>query len=145
MQRRTYLKTAGGVALTGLLAGCSGDSGGDGGGNGGGNGGSGNTVAVGPESQFVFEPETITVSKGDTVTWEAKSSGHNVECAPQKSQYAALPDGAEPFASYEGDNRFGLMDEGTTYEYTFDVAGTYDYVCVPHAGQGMRGTVVVEE
>jgi len=137
MRRRTYLRTVGAAAATGLLAGCAGDSD---------SGPSGeNTVAVGPDNQLVFEPETLTVSTGDTVTWSFETVGHNVECDPSQSDYASLPSGAEPFASYDGDNRFETNDQGTTWEHTFEVAGSYDYVCVPHAAQGMRGTVVVEE
>ena len=138
MRRRDVLGSAGGIAAAGLLAGCTGD--GDGG-----SGGGENPVAAGPNNSFTFDPETITISTGETVTWTFESAGHNVECDPQVSDRASLPDGAEPFASYDGDNRFETEDLGATYEHTFDVAGTYDYVCVPHAGQGMVGTVVVEE
>jgi plastocyanin len=35
------------------------------------------------------------------------------------------------------------MKEGETFEVTFEVPGTYRYVCLPHEDHGMRGTVVV--
>jgi len=139
MERRTYLRSAAGIVTAGVFAGCSGD----GGGNGNGNGESDPTVAA--TASNVFDPETITISTGETVTWTFESAGHNVECNPEQSDQAALPEGADPFASYEGDNRFDTNAQGSTYEYQFDVAGEYTYVCVPHAAQGMVGTVVVEE
>jgi plastocyanin len=37
------------------------------------------------------------------------------------------------------------MEVGETFEHTFTVPGTYVYVCVPHAGQGMIGRVIVNE
>ncbi|MDS0281665.1 plastocyanin/azurin family copper-binding protein [Halomicroarcula sp. S3CR25-11] len=35
-------------------------------------------------------------------------------------------------------------EEGSTFEHTFESAGTYLYYCAPHLGFGMRGAVVVE-
>lgn len=142
VDRRRFIKTAAAVGLAGAFAGCGGDGGGNGNGNG--NGGGGATVAAGPGGDFVFEPEEVTISTGETVTWEFESANHNVECDPEQSDEAELPDGAEPFASYDGDDRFATIEEGETWEYTFETAGTYTYVCVPHVGSGMVGTVVVE-
>jgi hypothetical protein len=34
---------------------------------------------------------------------------------------------------------------GTSYSMVFDRPGRYGYICTPHAGDGMRGEVVVEE
>jgi plastocyanin len=142
MRRRTLLRTVAGTSLAGV-AGCSGD-----GSNDGGDGGDGaaeqNEVAVAPGGSLAFQPETIVVSPGTTVTWTFESATHNVSCNPEHHDAASLPDGAEPFASYEADERFATNDEGETFEHTFEVAGTYDYVCVPHAGSGMVGTVEVE-
>lgn len=169
--RRRFLKRAAVVGIAGsALAGCSGDGNdggggggdgsgdddsGDGGGSGGGSGsgenddgsgsgGGGAEVAAGPGGNFTFEPEEVTISTGETVTWTFESGSHNVECKPSEEEQASLPDGAEPFDSYDGENRFAPNGQGTTYEHTFDVAGTYTYVCVPHVGAGMIGTVVVE-
>ncbi len=140
--RREFVSRAGAVAVTGALAGCTGGDGDDGEN---GNGGDGNTVVAGPGGDLVFDPESITVSVGDTVTWEFDSPNHNVSANPDHADQAEMPDDAEPFASYEGDNRFATVSEGQTYEHTFEVAGTYTYVCIPHAGAGMVGDVVVEE
>lgn len=137
MRRRAYLRTTGGVALGGAVAGCGGD--GDGG-----NAGE-NEVLVDPDGGNRFDPEELTVSVGDTVTWVFERSGHNVSCDPDHHEDNSLPDGAEPFASYEGDNVHEQVDEGGTYTHTLEVAGEYHYVCIPHAEIGMQGTVVVEE
>lgn len=146
MRRRTLLGALAGASLAGI-AGCSGDgSGGDGGDGGGDSGVETDEVAVGPGGSFVFDPESIVVSTGTTVTWTFESPTHNVSCVPDHdpSDAVSLPDGAEPFASYEGNERFTTDEEGETFEHTFEVAGTYDYVCVPHVGSGMVGTVEVE-
>ncbi|PSQ09851.1 hypothetical protein BRC93_11690 [Halobacteriales archaeon QS_5_70_15] len=57
----------------------------------------------------------------------------------------SLPDGAEPFASYSpgDDPDVTLVERGGTYEHTFEVAGEYTYVCIPHADSGMMGTLLI--
>lgn len=37
-----------------------------------------------------------------------------------------------------------LGDEGDTYDKKFDTPGTYNYYCEPHAGGGMKATLIVE-
>lgn len=144
------LKSTGAALAGAALAGCIGDSeptdgGGENGGDTGGdeNGGSGNTVAAGPDGELVFEPEEITVSVGDTVTWNFESPGHNVYAYDDQGD-VSLPDGAEGFGSVEKGDQYGTNSEGDTFEYTFETAGTYEYVCVPHVSSGMVGKVIVE-
>ncbi|WP_435344307.1 cupredoxin domain-containing protein [Haloarchaeobius sp. HRN-SO-5] len=112
---------------------------------GGGDGGGVTEVAAGPEGRLRFVPETVEISVGDTVRWTFESPGHNVTSKPGSSEKVRNPEGAEPFASYEGNQHYAVVPEGETYEHTFDVPGEYVYVCAPHAGQGMVGTVVVQE
>jgi plastocyanin len=65
---------------------------------------------------------------------------------PDHSDEVSIPPGADPFASYGVDGSSMSTDEqGSTYEYTFETPGEYTYVCVPHVGVGMIGTIVVEE
>lgn len=141
MRRRDLLRRgvlAAGATVVGSLAGCVG-------------GGEGeldrdeNEVLVGPRDSLAFRPETLTVSTGTTVTWSFESRNHNVACDPDEVARTALPEGADPFTSYEGDNTYETEDVGATFEHTFEVPGTYDYVCVPHVTSGMTGTVEVEE
>jgi len=96
-----------------------------------GGGGDGSTVIVGPGGDFTFDPEELTVSTGTTVTFDWDSNFHNVVPTSQ-------PDDAD----WSGETE--TFDKGHTYEYTFEVAGTYEYVCEPHEGSGMVGTIVVE-
>lgn len=111
-----------------------------------GGGGSGETVvAAGPGGELVFEPEEITVSTGDTVTWEFQSPNHNVSAYPDMHERISIPDGADGFGSMPADgDRFETEPEGETFEHTFETTGEFTYVCVPHAGSDMVGTVVVE-
>jgi len=91
----------------------------------------GATVMVGAEGNggnIAFEPAAVRIDAGATVTWEWTGQGgsHNV-----KHQN-------DDFESEYYDQ------EGETFEYTFEEAGTYNYLCVPHQSQGMKGVVVVE-
>ncbi len=111
----------------------------------GGDSGGTKTVAVGPEKKLRFEPDTLEISVGTTVDFVFESPGHNVSSMPGASPKCKNPDGAEPFASYEGKNHFAINEVDTTFSHTFEVAGEYVYVCTPHAGQGMVGTITVTE
>jgi plastocyanin len=71
-----------------------------------------------------FNPSEVTVKAGDTVTWTNDDGvGHDVTGDSFKS--------GEP----------GALENGDTFEHTFDKAGTFDYVCTVHPG--MKGTVKV--
>ncbi|MBI3426221.1 MAG: cupredoxin family copper-binding protein [Acidobacteria bacterium] len=76
-----------------------------------------------------FEPKTLTVAKGATVTWTNKE--------------------AKPHTVTADDNSFAskVMKENETYSYKFEKPGTYAYHCAFHggnAGKGMAGTIVVK-
>lgn len=134
ISRREALAAVG-IGLMGSLAGCSGEPSfpeAD--------------VIAGPDGDYVFEPTELTVPVGETVTWGFASTGHNVCCRPEDADGVVLPDGAEPFASYGPDEppQGSLVPRGETYEHTFDVAGEYVYVCIPHLEAGMMGTIRVE-
>jgi plastocyanin len=103
-------------------------------------------VIAGPNGRFVFEPDELTVSIGDSVRWGFASSGHNVSGRPTHSDHVVLPESADPFASCEdGAATLGShVEQGETYEHAFDVVGMYVYVCVPHVSQGMAGTIRVD-
>lgn len=74
-----------------------------------------------------FEPASLTVKAGTTVTWTAEGF-HTVD-----SGEPPTPSGG-PLKAPGG---------FTTYEFTFDKPGTYKYFCAPHASLGMTGEVVV--
>lgn len=83
------------------------------------------TVCLTPSN--TFDPASITVKAGSTVTW-SNTTGvtHNVTF----DQKAGAPASASDFAS-------------GTFDATFPTAGTYPYHCTIH-GLSMSGTVVVQ-
>ena len=79
--------------------------------------GTGHTVLV---RALSFDPETVQIKTGETVTWKwADSSGHNVT-----------------FPSFHSKTK-----TGGTYAHTFTTPGTFDYKCTIHPT--MTGKVVV--
>lgn len=88
-----------------------------------------------------FEPKTITVAPGSEVEWKNVGNiAHTVTADAEKVADASLvelPEGVKPFDS-------GLIGGGKSYSRRFDEPGTYRYVCIPHEGTRMIGTVVVE-
>lgn len=84
------------------------------------------TTNVNLTSTNQFDQSTVNVSEGDTVTFTWQGGFHDVVFADGVS--SGTPVGID----------------GTTFSRTFDVAGTYDYVCSVHESVGMVGTVVVE-
>lgn len=91
-----------------------------------GGGGGGESVAV-DIKDIKFEPHDVTVPAGATITWtNSDSVAHNV----------TKEDG--PGADFESDT----LNQGDTFEQTFDEAGEIKYVCTIHPGQD--GTITVE-
>lgn len=101
------------------------------------------TIVAGPGGSLVFDPENLRISTGDTIEWRFDSAGHNVSCRPDVASQISLPDGAEPFSSHPPDDQSETDPAGSTYRHTFEVAGSYTYVCVPHANAGMVGDIIV--
>jgi plastocyanin len=82
-----------------------------------------------------FQPATITVGVGDTVTWTTTQSigqQHSVT-----SGKPGAPDQGKVF-----DSGLGLQENGQTFPFTFTTPGTYDYFCQVHPTQ-MTGQVIV--
>ncbi len=71
---------------------------------------------------FAFNPKTLTIEVGTTVTWTNNdTAGHDVK--------------GDAFASPR-------MPLGGTFSFTFDTAGTFEYICGVHPS--MKGTIIVE-
>lgn len=98
------------------------------------------TVKMGSDGGLlVYQPATIKVSKGDTVTWE------NNKMAPHNVVFDAnnVP-GGKAVADKLTHTKL-TFSPGESYSSTFDVEpGEYTYYCAPHRGAGMVGKVVVE-
>ena len=95
-----------------------------------------------------FEPATITIEAGETVTWMNESEeAHTVTAYGDE-----IPEGASYFASGDSSNEEeardslseSLIKSGESFEVTLDEPGTYEYYCIPHESNGMKGTIVVE-
>ncbi|MFC4425949.1 cupredoxin domain-containing protein [Deinococcus navajonensis] len=83
----------------------------------------GATVVIGDNR---FQPATLTVKVGTTVTWKHQGAAvHNVISL-------------EPPALHSND-----LEQGETYAYLFSKAGRYTYYCSYHAG--MTGTIIVTD
>ena len=97
-------------------------------------------VTMKNDPKGVFEPDSVTIGVGDTVTWTNPGLiTHTVTFDPAQAINKAdvvLPSGAAPFASND-------MEVDATFSHTFTVKGTYKYVCKYHEEMGMVGTVIV--
>ena len=102
--------------------------------------GAGNVIAVEMNDNLRFAPTEITIKAGDTVEWRNIGSvRHTVTADPGRlpgSNNIELPAGAETFDS-------GWVKGGQVFRYTFSEPGVYRYVCLPHEGARMIGTVIV--
>jgi len=156
MNRREFVRTAGGVAGASAAASATGSAvaqetteGGDGGGppdygdwlssvsNFDGEtvdatGQDSATVEVGVQANggaYGFGPAAIHVDNGATVQfeWTGEGGAHNV-----------VSDGDGPLDS--GDT---VDTSGVEYEHTFEEDGIYPYYCVPHESLNMKGAIVV--
>ena len=81
-----------------------------------------------------FEPTTVTIGVGDTVTWTVTQS-----IGEPHSVTAGTP--GEPDQLFDsGTDK--LKEDGQDYQFTFDTPGTFKYFCIVHPTQ-MQGEVVV--
>jgi plastocyanin len=91
----------------------------------------------GDENHF-FEPKTVTILEGDTVTWRNVSGEHNVVFKGSGEKYGGTPITHDPAGGDWEDSK------------TFQNAGTFRYYCSEHADPdnpdfGMWGKVVVKD
>jgi plastocyanin len=82
-----------------------------------------NTIQVSAKN-FMFNPGTITVKAGATVTW------------------LNLDEEPHTVFSNAGLFRSSALDTKESFSFTFDKPGTYHYLCTIHPQ--MLGTIVVE-
>jgi plastocyanin len=87
-----------------------------------------------------FDPDQITIRVGTAVQWKnIGEQPHDATDDPKRALRdgdAAYPAGAKPFDS-------GMLSPGQSFTSTFEVPGTYKYVCLPHEFGGMTGEVIV--
>lgn len=87
----------------------------------------GSAAAVTITGNFAFDPATITVSRGATVTWtNSGGTTHTITSGTPETPT----------------NKFNqALENGKTFSVTFTETGTFTYFCSIH--QTMRGTVIV--
>ena len=85
-------------------------------------------IQMGSGGNLVFEPNEISISAGDTVTFT------NGDLPPHNMQVADHPELSH------GDLAFTA---GESFDVTFPDAGDYNIQCDPHAGAGMKGVIHV--
>jgi plastocyanin len=83
--------------------------------------GNGAKIAI---SGFKFDPATITIPVGTTVTWTNQDSANHLVAAD------------------DGSWKSESLAKGATFSHTFDKAGTYTYICKIHTT--MKGTIIVK-
>ncbi len=80
---------------------------------------------------FSFVPPDVVITEGDSVHWTGLGGGfHTV--AEVDSAIAGVWNGG-----------FHSPGAASEFTFTFNVPGLYHYICEPHVGSGMRGTVTV--
>jgi plastocyanin len=90
---------------------------------------SGSSVPGCEETNECFIPAEVTVSVGDTVTWSNDdSAAHTVTSGT-------------PTDGPDGKFDSSLFMAGTTFSYTFDEKGEYNYFCMVHPW--MTGKIIV--
>lgn len=94
-------------------------------------------LAAGPTvsiRDFVYQPATITVVAGQTITWHQ-------EDIEQHTVSACTASACPSVSSLAFDS--GLLTQGQSFSFTFTEAGTYPYYCKVHTYAIMHATVVV--
>lgn len=118
-----------------VMAACGGGGGGAGGGDGGPDLGTAvETNAVSIVEGRLFEPASIVVAVGTTVTWSNKTkAGHTITSGVPGQRTNVFNRTMSP----------GRTDSVPEYSFTFDKAGIYTYFCEFHSTT-MRGQVEVK-
>lgn len=83
-----------------------------------------NTVTI---TNFKFEPKTLTVPAGATVTWDNKEGAHTV-------------------TADKGEFKSPNLRAGEKFSFTFTKPGAYAYHCAFHGSSGggnMAGSIIV--
>jgi plastocyanin len=92
-----------------------------------GEGGGADAVAEIAMEDDHFSPKTLTIKVGTTVTWINKGADwHSV-------------------AAFDGSFESAQVSPGESFSHTFDIPGTYKFLCRHHGRQGMIGQIVVTE
>ena len=86
-------------------------------------------IQMGAGGNLVFEPNEVTISVGETVTFT------NGDLPPHNIVFLDHPELSHPDLAFMSGEQFPV---------TFDKAGDYEFQCEPHAGAGMKGVIHVQ-
>ena len=86
-------------------------------------------IQMGAGGNLVFEPNELTVSAGDTVTFV------NGDLPPHNVVFLDHPELSHPDLAFMSGEQFPV---------TLTEAGDYEFQCEPHAGAGMKGVIHVQ-
>lgn len=92
-----------------------------------------------------FSPRTVTIPRGGVVTWTNEGSGPMWVASAVHPSHAVYGDTtrSEHCASgYTGPVPFDQCDNGSSYSFTFEQSGTWQYH--NHLDASQTGTVIVE-
>ncbi len=78
-----------------------------------------------------FRPDSVVISKGDTILWFNRGSNSHTSTS-----------GTNCNADGRWDS--GLLSNGQSFGKVFDSSGTFHYFCRPHCSMGMKGVIIVQ-
>jgi plastocyanin len=78
-----------------------------------------------------FTPANVEIQTGDSVHWSGLLGGFHTVAQVENGTATVW------------NNGFHSAGGASEFTHTFDAGGTYHYICEPHVGSGMRGTIVV--
>ena len=87
---------------------------------------------------WYYDPVGVFIQPGQTVKWTALRWTPSVTAFhPDNDNHELrIPEGAQPFDS-------GMLAAMESFQWTFEVEGTYDYFSKHHEGAGLLGRIVV--
>ncbi len=87
---------------------------------------------------WYYDPVGVFIQPGQTVKWTALRWTPSVTAFhPDNDNHELrIPEGGQPFDS-------GMLAAMESFQWTFDVEGTYDYYSKHHEGAGLIGRIVV--
>ena len=101
---------------------------------------------IGDDKGYRFEPAELKIKAGDGVKWVMVSGGpHNVDFSQGAGGAASaltanMPNQMAPMSSPYLTN----PNEAYTVSFANVPAGSYDYICTPHAAMNMKAKITVE-
>lgn len=94
--------------------------------------------------QFSFQPDDRTINVGDSVRWDHQDDGipHNVKSTSTPAGESF--NSGHPNCASAPTAATCMTETSPDFVRTFDVAGTYAYVCEVHQNQNMTGVIRVQ-